>query len=642
MPVSPQDFALWSRMTGNPMPRTPAEQMALAPQVFQFNRQLSQGQNPVLGAAEAVSSTIDKVGKTALLGLVAGAGLLTGNYLKSRQKDAGQAKPAEAAAAAVKEEAEELPAVVEQAARGAASGDILSAIERAKRKTPAELRAGRMQAAPDLGDASEIFPKDLDLYEQHTEAMHRRSVSDRAQQFLNKVGVADAVAADDDVPASSPATEVATVVEAAPVETPDSVQFARERARGVNRPDLLAQQAATQAGNAPVSVDVSGAEPRTAGMADPRAMREILGTSTRVAIPETQPFVPTTGYPQRLMLDDEPAVDNDIVAQNPLSNTGLASQDITSADPASAIGQRISANQTGAAVAARSAAEPKQTVASKLSQQQSPVHLEEADTELVGAPAPGAAEAFRKGRQYQEMKQRYEGLQDIASPGTEGVSSGAVLPTVRRSTPVPTAQPAPGGASSAEIAELDALLARSMSTTPQAERIALRNRHLEKKYGAAPAVVTEEIEVAKPAAAAPVAFLKGKAAVQRPGRIEPGAMRGLMSQAEVYEGQLNPPKGTVQGSPAGGSTFIEHARLYPDNTMGVKLRGQDLEYVHKVDPGFLPYAAEMIKSGDFAGEDYNRMRQRGMIQPYIGSEDLPSSPAMLADFIAKERARMGL
>jgi len=31
-----------------------------------------------------------------------------------------------------------------------------------------------------------------------------------------------------------------------------------------------------------------------------------------------------------------------------------------------------------------------------------------------------------------------------------------------------------------------------------------------------------------------------------------------------------------------------------------------------------------------------------MIQPYIGSEDLPSSPAMLADFIAKERARMGL
>jgi len=386
-------------------------------------------------------------------------------------------------------------------------------------------------------------------------------------------------------------------------------------------------------------------------MADPRAMREVLGTSTRVAIPGTQTVIPTAettagyareGYPQRLMLDDEVAVDNDIVAQNPLSNTGLASQDITSADPASAIGQRISANQTGAAVAARSAAEPKQTVASKLSQQQSPVHLEEADTELVGAPAPGAAEAFRKGRQYQEMKQRYEGLQDIASPGTEGVSSGAVLPTVRRSTPVPTAQPAPGGASPAEIAELDAVLARSMSTTPQAERIALRNRHLEKKYGAAPAVVTEEIEVAKPAAAAPVAFLKGKAAVQRPGRIETGAMRGLMSQAEVYEGQLNPPKGTVQGSPAGGSTFIEHARLYPDNTMGVKLRGQDLEYVHKVDPGFLPYAAEMIKSGDFAGEDYNRMRQRGMIQPYIGSEDLPSSPAMLADFIAKERARMGL
>jgi hypothetical protein len=617
MPVSPQDFALWSRMTGNPMPRTPAEQMALAPQVFQFNRQLSQGQNPVLGAAEAVSSTIDKVGKTALgLGLVAGAGLLTGNYLKSRQKDAGQAKPAEAAAAAVKEEAEELPAVVEEVTEKAApsSKDFLNS---------AITRYSRPEATPDIEVVRvEEVPPSAGTYPE-------------GQQVRSLI----------------PQGLLAPAAESAPSEAPDPVRFVRERARGMDRIGSVARQAATQTGNAPVTVDISGAEPRAAGMADPRALREVLGTSTRVAIPGTQTVIPTAettagyareGYPQRLMLDDEVAVDNDIVAQNPLSNTGLASQDITSADPASAIGQRISANQTGAAVAARSAAEPRQTVASKLSQQQSPVHLEEADTELVGAPAPGAAEAFKKGRQYQEMKQRYEGLQDIASPGTEGVSSSAVLPTVRRSTPIPTAQPTPGGASSAEIAELDALLARSMSTTPEAERIALRNRHLEKKYGAAPAVVTEEVEVAKPAAAATVAFLKEKAAAQRPGRIEPGAMRGLMSQAEVYEGQLNPPKGTVQGSPAGGSTFIEHARLYPNNTMGVKLRGQDLEYVHKVDPGFLPYAAEMIKSGDFAGEDYNRMRQRGMIQPHIGSEDLPASPAMRADFIAKERARLGL
>ena len=614
MPVSPQDFALWSRMTGNPVPGSPVEQMMLAPQVYQFNRQLAQGRNPLQSAAESISSTIDTVGKAALgLGIATGAGLLAGRALRNLPDRVTEKKTSDTAERA---STKELPAVVEEVREEAAPSSkefLSSAITRYS--TPKE--------TPDVEVVRvEEIPSDEGTYRE-------------GQQVRSLV----------------PQGLLAPAAESSPSEAPDPVRFVRERARGMDRIGSVARQAATQTGNAPVTVDISGAEPRTAGMADPRAMREVLGTSTRVAIPGTQTVIPTAettagyareGYPQRLMLDDEVAVDNDIVAQNPLSNTGLASQDITSADPASAIGQRISTNQTGAAVAARSAAEPRQTVASKLSQQQSPVHLEEADTELVGAPAPGAAEAFKKGRQYQEMKQRYEGLQDIASPGTEGVSSSAVLPTVRRSTPIPTAQPTPGGASSAEIAELDALLARSMSTTPQAERIALRNRHLEKKYGAAPAVVTEEVEVAKPAAAATVAFLKEKAAAQRPGRIEPGAMRGLMSQAEVYEGQLNPPKGTVQGSPTGGSTFIEHARLYPDNTMGVKLRGQDLEYVHKVDPGFLPYAAEMIKSGDFAGEDYNRMRQRGMIQPYIGSEDLPSSPAMLADFIAKERARMGL
>ena len=580
MPVSPQDFALWSRMTGNPMPRTPAEQMALAPQVYQFNRQLSQGQNPLLGAAEAVSSTIDKVGKTALgLGLVAGAGLLTGKYLKSRQKDAGQAKPAETAAAAVKEEAEELPAVVEQAARGAASGDILSAIERAKRKTPAELRAGRMQAAPDLGDASEIFPKDLDLYEQHTEAMHRRSVSDRAQQFLNKVGVADAVAADDDVPASSPATEVATVVEAAPVETPDSVQFARERARGVNRADLLAQQAATQAGNAPVSVDVSGAEPRTAGMADPRAMREILGTSTRVAIPETQPFVPTTGYPQRLMLDDEPAVDNDIVAQNPLSNTGLASQDITSADPASAIGQRISTNQTGAAAEARSAAIPQATVASKLATQQSPVHTEESGYGLVGGAEAGAAEAFRKGRQYQAMKQQYSALRDIASPTQEGVSSSSVLPSVTPSAPVTSV--------TQEAVQPQVLV------TPGARRTAEQDEQelLMRKYAAV-----------KPRATATPSgteFLKTKVAQGLPQATQRGTVEHAVAEAlEQREGMKTLPPGATAYDLPGSS--VSRVVMYPNQQVGITYASDpSSEYGAKSTPEFYGELDAILKSGEF-------------------------------------------
>lgn len=562
MPVSPQDFALWSRMTGNPMPRTPAEQMRLAPQVFQFNQQLAQGRNPLQSAAESISSTIDKVGKAALgLGVVAGAGLLAGKGLQNlsnrtaaegakveepaetvadipSSSDTQAAKllppgkpsiyelmregatpspskeflssaisrysrpeetpdievvrveemPASKAAPTLGGEPEDVVKVtqIEMPSKGVSSEDIVQAVQTAKSRTAAERRASRLADAPDFGDTREILPKDLDLYAQHTQAMHRSGVSERAQQFLNRLG-----------------------------------------------------------------------------------------------------------------LDDEVAVDNDIIAANPGSNTALASQDVTSADPASTIGQRISSNQTGAAVAARSAAVPKQTVASKLSQQQSVVHLDEADNELVGAPAPGAVEALKKGRQYQEMKQRYEGLQDIASPGTEGVSSTDVLPTVQRSTPVPTSQPAPRGASPAEVAEYDANLARGMSTTPQAERIAIRNRHFEKKYGAAPAVVTEEVQVAKPAGVAPVAFLKGKASTVMPQATQRGTVEHAVAEAmEQREGMRQPPEGTqVFELPKGGTRQV---KLYPSQQVGVVYANDPhTEYSYKSSPEYYGELEGMLKRGEF-------------------------------------------
>ena len=95
MPVSPQDFALWSRMTGNPMPRTPAEQMALAPQVYQFNRQLEQ-------RPSGIRQFIDTAGRAAL-----GAGLLTGATLLGA-KLAQQAPRSQARTATGDFEADEL------------------------------------------------------------------------------------------------------------------------------------------------------------------------------------------------------------------------------------------------------------------------------------------------------------------------------------------------------------------------------------------------------------------------------------------------------------------------------------------------------------------------------------------------------
>lgn len=83
MPVSPQDFALWSNLTGNPYPQSPAERMALAPEVYQFNKNLTRqggtGMSPLRRA-------VDVIGKTALAaGALAGAAYLGDKYIRSQE-----------------------------------------------------------------------------------------------------------------------------------------------------------------------------------------------------------------------------------------------------------------------------------------------------------------------------------------------------------------------------------------------------------------------------------------------------------------------------------------------------------------------------------------------------------------------------
>jgi hypothetical protein len=77
MPASPQDFALWSQMTGNPYPQSVAERVALAPQVYEFSKNIGK-QNGPMGR---VRGTIDTLGKVALAaGALAGAGYLVSKY----------------------------------------------------------------------------------------------------------------------------------------------------------------------------------------------------------------------------------------------------------------------------------------------------------------------------------------------------------------------------------------------------------------------------------------------------------------------------------------------------------------------------------------------------------------------------------
>jgi len=78
MPVSPQDFALWSRITGNPYPQTPTERMALAPQVYEFNKTIGRSGGPNISP---MRRAVDVVGKAALTaGALAGAAYLGGKY----------------------------------------------------------------------------------------------------------------------------------------------------------------------------------------------------------------------------------------------------------------------------------------------------------------------------------------------------------------------------------------------------------------------------------------------------------------------------------------------------------------------------------------------------------------------------------
>lgn len=92
MPVSPQDFALWSNLTGNPYPQTPAERMALAPQVYEFNRNLGRSGGPIMSPARRA---VDVVGKAALAaGALAGAAYLGSKYLGGGDDDGGGGFPA--------------------------------------------------------------------------------------------------------------------------------------------------------------------------------------------------------------------------------------------------------------------------------------------------------------------------------------------------------------------------------------------------------------------------------------------------------------------------------------------------------------------------------------------------------------------
>lgn len=155
MPVSPQDFALWSRMTGNPYPQTPAERMALAPEVYSYTRNIGRQGGPTMGP---VRRAVDVVGKAALAaGALAGAAYLGSKYLGEEDKE------------------EEL---------------LTTTPKSPEKTTPAVSEAVTAPAAQSVTPA-DLFIEGIGKKETFSgyPSFIEESVRDRAQMFLGRMGV---------------------------------------------------------------------------------------------------------------------------------------------------------------------------------------------------------------------------------------------------------------------------------------------------------------------------------------------------------------------------------------------------------------------------------------------------------------------
>ena len=84
MPISPQDYSLWSRMTGNRYPRTAKEKAAVGPAVKKFVQNMDK-QGAQGGKSEEKSGKINISGRQVATGAL-GAGLVAGAVAVARRK----------------------------------------------------------------------------------------------------------------------------------------------------------------------------------------------------------------------------------------------------------------------------------------------------------------------------------------------------------------------------------------------------------------------------------------------------------------------------------------------------------------------------------------------------------------------------
>ena len=84
MPISPQDYSLWSRMTGNRYPRTAKEKAAVGPDVKKFVQNMDK-QGAQGGKSEEKTGKVNITGKQIATGAL-GVGLVAGAVAAARRQ----------------------------------------------------------------------------------------------------------------------------------------------------------------------------------------------------------------------------------------------------------------------------------------------------------------------------------------------------------------------------------------------------------------------------------------------------------------------------------------------------------------------------------------------------------------------------
>lgn len=310
MPVSPQDFALWSRMTGNPYPQSPAERMALAPEVYSYTRNIGRQGGPTMNP---IRRAVDVAGKVALgAGLLAGAGYLAAKgYEKlelDNEPDIGSTVT------------EAMPNVNSQVAQnsgdvtGSKTSDNYNQLNIFNSTKEAQLLRGTNPQKPTAGPIEQKTATQSEVIgnQQHfapgteeqqlaSSAQPDLSVRDRAQQLIDSVSGA--------------------------------TRFEREEERGMSRIESLARQERLNAKlqtRQQYGQETMEPSPASWGVesADPSTLRELMSQKSVIAPPQTTTVVPG---PVRMTPQTRVAV---VKEESPIAEMATVATPVTVTSPA--------------------------------------------------------------------------------------------------------------------------------------------------------------------------------------------------------------------------------------------------------------------------------------------------------------------